>query len=165
MTFAKRTASDVYVKRWIGVFIVRYKSGRRKTLKEKASPNGAVLGCLMNVPDPAVDVSVVENDTIERGNPWDLGDLTSTNDGGPSAQESVQKLCRTYGLAVPSNFLSVQKIIKDKLTALASNQVDKASLVERKKTCNKSKEELEAVFQASESTLLKSEHRLNDIEL
>lgn len=76
------------------------------------------------------DVSVVESKIIEYDAFWDLSDLTSENDRGPSALKLIQCLCPDCGLYVPNDVPLAPIFLSDALAALSSLRDGAASLVE-----------------------------------
>lgn len=69
------------------------KSGPRMTLAEGPDATSSVVNSTSDFPDSASNVPIYENEIIEEDSPWDLKDLTSKDDRGPSASKRIQKLC------------------------------------------------------------------------
>lgn len=92
VTFRKRMVSDVQVKTLVGVEPVKFKPEQRKTHSEVAYAVTAVVGSFSDFLDPAVDMPVSEDDSIEENTPSDAHDYTIKDLPGPSFLQRMQEL-------------------------------------------------------------------------
>lgn len=108
MSSAKTTASDVLVRGWVEVILMKYRFGPRKTLEHAVNAIIAVFGSLADFPVLAADIPVVDNDIVNKNVLWNLYDVTSRNHHRPSVSQRVPMSCKTRSLAVLSFVMSVQ---------------------------------------------------------
>lgn len=82
---------------------VKFKPGDRKTMAEAADAFSSVLEPCTELPDPAADVLIVKDETIEEDAPWNFRDLTSNDDRDLFALQAVQYFCQAYGPSISPN--------------------------------------------------------------
>lgn len=63
----------------------------------------AVYGSSSGFPSQADGAPAVNNEIVTENDPWDLYDLSSTNDRRPSAFQYIQALCPDNGLSIASD--------------------------------------------------------------
>lgn len=114
-----------------------------------AEANSSVLETFGDFLGPTVDVFMVEDEIVEENVSWDLRDMMSKDNCGPSSLRYVQDYRRTHGLSVPSDARFVQKLIEETLVALVSADGDEASLSNLKEAYAAEKAELEKSLAAS----------------
>lgn len=133
MNSAKRNADDVQVKRFCSVFPVKFRSGSIKYLEEERVAVSAMDDYSSCIPDLEDDVPVFEYEIIKEDTRWNLRDLVSKKDRGPTNLRRIQALRRDHGLFVPSDVQAIQVLIKDALAALGSHCDGNGSLVKQTK--------------------------------
>lgn len=102
-TSTKRNANDLQVKQFIKAVPVKFNPGPKKTNEE-----GRVLMCTSYGSssvflDPSEDVSIVEDENVEKNAACDLCVSTSKGDRGPSALQRFQSIFRDNSPSVPSS--------------------------------------------------------------
>lgn len=83
-----------------------------KTFAEPADVVRSVSDTSADFADPASDVTTAEDEIVDEEALWYLRDLKSKDEYGPTAQQFIQEVCRTYGLSDTSDVRSVQEVIK-----------------------------------------------------
>lgn len=94
---------DDFVKVWDVFMPVKIKLWLWNTHMEMESAIFSVLGSSANFPDPYDDIIIYKDDTVGVDASWDLQDSKSKDDRGWSTFQGVQKFCKAYCLAAPSD--------------------------------------------------------------
>lgn len=130
--YAERNVNDVEVNRFVTSVPANDKAGPRKNKEEARVAVNVVYNYSLGLPGPLHYISVIEDEMAKQGAPWDLPDLTSKNDRGPSALQRIQASCQDHGLSVSSHILAVRVLIMDALAAFDSSRDGIESLGEHR---------------------------------
>lgn len=155
----EKTTPEAQTRRSVRAGPIDYKFGQRNNLEGARNAFNVVLRTLADFPDPADDVSIIDEGKVEESIPWQLQGLTYKNENGRSRLYHVQLLSKANDYAVTSGVWFVQKLMKDSIAALASDKSDKVLLAQLKKTFDTNNTESGRSSQAYDNKIFAAGHR------